>query len=54
MAHPTATPRRRQEEGGLRSSDGNGGGEVQSKAPWPPDEVCQGEVTRDDKLGRSN
>ncbi len=26
VAHPTATPRRQQEEGGLRSSEGNGGG----------------------------
>src|SRR6266403_5010650 len=26
VAHPTATPRRRQEEGGVRSSEGDGGG----------------------------
>src|SRR6266702_559820 len=26
VAHPTATPRRRQEEGGLRLSEGDGGG----------------------------
>ena len=33
VAHPTATPQRRQEEGGLRSSVGDGGGGVRDSAP---------------------